>query len=228
MPRLDDAQRGRGADANPANRFERFAYETDGFCEPPESASQLPTRLYPDDTQSIIAYNQSPDVGFEASVNPYRGCEHGCIYCYARPTHEFLGCSAGLDFESKIFVKYRAAQLLARELQSSCWRPQPLTLSGVTDCYQPVEAKLKITRACLDVLLQFRNPVWIITKSRLVTRDADLLAELARFGAAGAVVSITTLDPALARAMEPRASSPAARLEAIARLRAAGIRVGIN
>jgi DNA repair photolyase len=222
------SRRGRGAPGNPANRFERFHYETDESCEPADTDSPLPTRLYPDDAQSIIAYNESPDVGFAASVNPYRGCEHGCIYCYARPTHEFLGCSAGLDFETKLFVKYRAAELLARELNAPGWRPQTLTMSGVTDCYQPVEARLKITRACLEVLAEFRNPVFMVTKSRLVTRDSDLLAELAGFGAAGVSVSITTLDPALARTMEPRASSPGARLEAISRLRAARVPVGVN
>jgi DNA repair photolyase len=160
-------------------------------------------------------------------VNPYRGCEHGCIYCFARPTHEYLGLSAGLDFESKIMVKTDAAKLLEEELSSSKWKPQVLVMSGVTDPYQPVERKLRITRGCLEVLAKFRNPLAIITKNRLVTRDVDLLGELARFDASAVNVSVTSLDPNLQRVLEPRTSSPSARLEAIATLRAAGIPVGV-
>ena len=186
------------------------------------------TQFLRDDSQSIISYNNSPDVGFDASINPYRGCEHGCAYCYARPTHEYLGFSAGIDFESRILVKPNAAELLFTELGKRSWKPQHLALSGVTDAYQPIERKLQITRSCLQVLAEFRNPVGIITKNHLVTRDADHLGELARVNAAAVTLSITTLDPKLARILEPRASSPAQRLEAVAVLHQAGIPVGVN
>jgi DNA repair photolyase len=166
-------------------------------------------------------------VGFEASLNPYRGCEHGCIYCYARPTHEYLGFSAGLDFESKIMVKTNASELLRAELESPHWQPQTLVMSGVTDPYQPIERKLRITRGCLEVLAKFRNPVAIITKNRLVTRDIDLLRELAKFKAVAVNVSVTSLDPNLQRILEPRTSSPCARLDAIKQLRSAGIPTGV-
>lgn len=154
-------------------------------------------------------------MGFDASVNPYRGCEHGCAYCYARPTHEYLGFSAGLDFETRILVKERAPELLRAKLASRSWRPQVLALSGVTDPYQPAERQLGLTRRCLEVLAEFRNPVAIITKSWLVTRDVDLLRELARHGAVSVALSITTLDPELQHRMEPRAARPAKRLAAI-------------
>ena len=186
------------------------------------------TQFFKDHSQTIIARNDSPDVGFDASLNPYRGCEHGCIYCYARPTHEFLGFSAGLDFESKIMVKEDAPELLRAELSSPKWQPQVIFMSGVTDCYQPVERKLKLTRRCLEVLAEFRNPVFIVTKNQLVTRDTDLLAELARHQAAAVWLSITTLDSDLRKVMEPRTSPPAARLAAIRELAAAGIPVGVN
>ena len=166
-------------------------------------------------------------MGFDTSINPYRGCEHGCIYCYARPTHEYLGFSAGLDFESKIMVKMDAPELLEAELSSPKWKPQVIVMSGVTDPYQPVERKLRITRKCLEVLAKFRNPVAIITKNRLVTRDADFLGELASYNASAVNVSVTSLDPKLQRVLEPRTSSPSARLEAIANLHAAGIPVGV-
>jgi DNA repair photolyase len=167
-------------------------------------------------------------VPFEYSLNPYRGCEHGCSYCYARPSHEFLGFSAGLDFETKILVKEAAPDLLRAELCASSWRPQIIALSGVTDPYQPIERRIRLTRKCLEVLLEFRNPVGIITKNHLVTRDADLLAELASFEAVSVILSITTLDVDLARRMEPRASHPRRRLAAIERLAEAGIPVGVN
>ncbi len=220
--------RGRGAALNPGNRFERTHQEIADGCEPEEGPARLATALYPDDSQTAIARNGSPDVGFDASVNPYRGCEHGCAYCYARPTHEYLGWSAGLDFETKLLVKYRVAELLAEELRAAAWRPEPVTMSGVTDPYQPVEATLRLTRACLEVFAAFRNPVFIVTKSRLVTRDVALLAELASLQAAGVTLSVTTLDPGLARRLEPRASSPQARLEAVGALAAAGVPVGVN
>jgi DNA repair photolyase len=166
-------------------------------------------------------------VGFEASINPYRGCEHGCIYCYARPTHEYLGFSSGLDFETKIMVKEDAPKLLRAELSSEKWQPKVLAMSGVTDPYQPIERRLKITRGCLEVLTEFSNPVCIITKNQLVTRDIDLLGELARHQASAVFISLTTLDTALRKVMEPRTAPPAARLATITALSRAGIPVGV-
>lgn len=237
--------RGRGATFNPPNRFEQLHYDTEEFNGDAEWDGHLArssveedgqdarftlratTKFLRDDSQSIISYNNSPDVGFDASLNPYRGCEHGCAYCYARPTHEYLGFSAGLDFESKILVKLHAAELLRAELSAKSWKPQVLNLSGVTDCYQPIERKLGITRACLRVLMEFRNPAFVVTKNHLVVRDIDLLGELARFDAAGVAISITTLSATLAQKLEPRAATPQARLDAVARLHAAGILVGV-
>ena len=223
-----DPFRGRGASANPANRFEQLHVEEDR-SELPADEEEKPVRtMYlRDSTQSIISRNNSPDVGFETSVNPYRGCEHGCIYCFARPTHEFLGFSAGVDFESRIMVKENAAALLEQELSSRKWKPQTVVLSGVTDPYQPIERELQITRACLKVLAKFRNPVGILTKNRLVARDIDILSELAAHHAVAVNLSVTSLDWKLQRILEPRTSAPAARLEAIEQLRAAGIPVGI-
>lgn len=221
-----DTIRGRGAADNPTNRFERLSYEPD--VDGSELERPAPTtHFYRDTTRSIITYNDSPDVGFSASINPYRGCEHGCIYCYARPTHEYLGFSAGLDFESKIMVKEEAPELLRRELASPRWQPQVLAISGVTDCYQPIERRLQLTRRCLEVLAEYRNPVCIITKNQLVTRDIDVLRELARHDAVVVNLSVTTLDAGLAGVMEPRASRPAARLAAIAALNEAGIPAGV-
>lgn len=219
------APHGRGAGINPAGRFERLAYEVDAGAS--AEAPAVPTRLFTDAARSIIAYNDSPDVGFDASINPYRGCEHGCVYCYARPNHEYLGFSAGIDFETKILVKEDAPALLRRELASRGWKPQTLGISGVTDPYQPIERKLRLTRQCLEVLLEFRNPFTIITKNALVTRDADLIAEMARYHAASVFISVTTLNGALARDLEPRASQPDLRLDAIRQLSAAGIPVGV-
>jgi DNA repair photolyase len=218
------AHKGRGAGLNPTNRFEKISFEKDVDWNP-EDDRALRTEFYRDTTQSVITFNNSPDVGFEASLNPYRGCEHGCIYCFARPTHEYLGFSSGLDFESRIMVKERAPELLRQELSSPKWKPQVLVMSGVTDCYQPVERKLQITRRCLEVLLEFRNPIAIITKNYLVTRDIELLAELARINAAAVNVSVTTLDATLTPKLEPRASLPQHRLAAIRELSAAGIPV---
>ena len=192
-----------------------------------ESLGRSRTEYLPDHSRSIIAENDSPDVGFEASLNPYRGCEHGCIYCYARPTHEFLGYSAGLDFETKILVKHDAPGLLRKELASPRWRPRALGLSGVTDPYQPIERKLELTRRCLAVLAEFRQAVSIITKNRLVTRDIDILKDLAAHRAGGVFMSITSLDPELIGRLEPRTSRPSGRLEAIAALADAGIPVGV-
>lgn len=217
---------GRSANRNPANRFETYHYEPD--LDSDDGTGRSPeTEILKDTSRSIITYNASPDVGFEASINPYRGCEHGCIYCYARPTHEYLGFSAGLDFETKILVKEDAPELLRRELSSPRWKPKVLALSGVTDPYQPVEKRLGLTRRCLEVLVEFRNPVVIITKNHLVARDADLLGELASREAAAVFLSITTLDPKLARIMEPRASQPALRLDAIRELDHAGVPAGV-
>jgi len=219
--------RGRGATINPADRFTALRYELDEFSSS-EEARPLPTEFFRDDSQSIISRNNSPDIGFETSLNPYRGCEHGCAYCYARPTHEYLGFSAGLDFESKIIVKMNAGPLLRQELSKPSWKPQVLVMSGVTDCYQPIERKLKLTRSCLEVLAEFRNPAAIVTKNFLVTRDIDLLQELAKYDAIIATISITTLDADLAAKLEPRASTPRARLAAVRELAGAGVPVGVN
>jgi DNA repair photolyase len=216
----------RGAAANPPNRFEEIHLERDENWNPEEDP--LPrTQFLKDHSRTIITTNDSPDVGFEASINPYRGCEHGCIYCYARPTHEYLGFSSGLDFETRIMVKEDAPKLLREELSSPKWVPKFLAMSGVTDPYQPIERRLKITRGCLEVLAEFRNPVGIITKNQLVTRDIDLLRELARFNAAAVFVSVTTLDTNLRKILEPRTSPPAARLATISTLSQAGIPVGV-
>jgi DNA repair photolyase len=185
------------------------------------------TQFLKDNSSSIIATNDSPDVGFSASINPYRGCEHGCAYCYARPTHEYLGFSAGLDFETRIMVKEDAPELLRRELSAPRWKPQVLAVSGVTDCYQPIERRLQLTRHCLEVLLEFRNPFAIVTKNHLVTRDIDLLGQMAAFDAAAVFLSITSLDGELAGKLEPRATHPTGRLKAIGELSHAGIPVGV-
>ncbi|MDC4224235.1 MAG: PA0069 family radical SAM protein [Candidatus Manganitrophus sp.] len=216
--------KGRGSASNPPNRFEK----THRLSEEEESGLNLPmTQLLHDSSRTIIAYNNSPDVGFEASINPYRGCEHGCIYCYARPTHEYLGFSAGLDFETKIMVKKDAPLLLRKELQAPGWKPQVLAMSGVTDPYQPIEGKQRLTRQCLEVLLEFRNPVVIITKNRRVTRDLDLLSELARFQSIAVFLSITTLNNDLCTVLEPRTSPPEKKLEAVSILAEAGIPTGV-
>ena len=233
MPPPTPAIHGRGASWSPANRFEKLHIDLgdeDVVQDDSSAEGEKPprrTQFFRDATKTIIARNQSPDVGFETSINPYRGCEHGCIYCFARPTHEYLGFSAGLDFESKIMVKPDAPQLLEMELSSPKWKPQVLMMSGVTDPYQPVERRLKITRRCLEVLVKFRNPVALITKNRLITRDIDLISELAADSAAAVNISVTSLDPNLQRVLEPRTSSPSARLDAVAQLRSAGIPVGV-
>jgi len=219
--------KGRGAAANPANRFDKIDFEPDGdYLDLDE---QLPpqTVYIRDAARSIIATNDSPDVGFTHSINPYRGCSHGCIYCYARPTHEYFGLSAGLDFETQIFVKEKAAELLRAELSAKKWQPTTLSMSGVTDCYQPVERKLRLTRSCIEVLAEFGNPVGVITKNHAVTRDIDILAPMARKRQAVVMLSVTTLDADLASKMEPRTSAPRRRLEAIKMLASAGIPVGV-
>ncbi len=213
--------RGRGTGQNPANRFERLHFEAD------EAADRVPTHYFEDSSRSIISRNTSPDVGFDASINPYRGCEHGCIYCYARPTHEHLGFSAGLDFESRILIKRRAPELLRDTLGAPRYQPTPLAMSGVTDPYQPIERRLGITRGCLEVLADCRHPVLIITKGGLVVRDTDLLVALARHRAAAVRISITTLDGELSARMEPRAPHPRERLRAITTLAEAGVPTGV-
>ena len=216
---------GRGSSSNPKNRFETIERVPEP-AEDGDDSSSPDTQFFSDSSKSIIAYNDSPDVGFDASVNPYRGCEHGCVYCYARPSHEYLGFSSGLDFETKIMVKEDAPELLRKELSSPKWKPQLVALSGNTDCYQPVEKQKQLTRRCLEVLLEFRNPVVIITKNHLVSRDVDILAELARFDCIAVTLSLTTLDHKLSSLLEPRASRPARRLAAIAKLADAGVPVG--
>jgi DNA repair photolyase len=225
----DKAIHGRGAALNPPNRFERLHLELDENTQidPNDDDSSIRTEFYKDKTTKILTHNDSPDVGFDTSLNPYRGCEHGCIYCYARPTHEYLGYSAGLDFETKIFVKEDAPILLREELSSPKWKPRVVAMSGVTDCYQPVERRLKLTRKCLEVFAEFRNPVVIITKNHLVTRDVDLLKELAKAQAVAVFISVTTLDDELARVMEPRTSQPKWRINAIETLSKADIPVGV-
>jgi len=224
----DDAPtiKGRGAAHNPPNRFEKIHVEPDEDWNPEEHGTPR-TQFFRDATQTFITRNNSPDVGFETSINPYRGCEHGCIYCFARPTHEYLGWSAGLDFESRILVKEDGPELLRKELSSPKWKPQTIVMSGVTDCYQPIERKLRITRRCLEVLAEFHNPVAIITKNYLVTRDIDLLSTLARDEAAIVNVSVTTLDASLTPKLEPRAALPELRLAAVRQLSAAGVPVNV-
>lgn len=219
--------KGRGVSRNPPNRFETISYVPDPeYADSEDVPPVVRTVFLKDKTRSIVTCNESPDVGFDASVNPYRGCEHGCAYCYARPYHEYLGFSAGLDFETKILVKERAAELLRKKLESARWVPRSVGMSGVTDPYQPIERHLKITRACVAVLAEYRNPVYIVTKNHLVTRDIDLLSVLARCGAASVMLSFSTLDPELSRALEPRTSTPERRFAAIEALSSAGIPAG--
>ncbi len=218
----------RGASVQPPNRFLAVHQEDDWehVAEDEEFFASLerpPTVYLPDSSQSIVAENDSPDVPFRYSVNPYRGCAHGCSYCYARPTHEYLGLSAGLDFETKVMVKHRAPQLLRKWLARPKYEPQSLAFSGVTDCYQPVERKYRLTRGCLEVAAECHQPIGIVTKNALVTRDLDLLTPMAAINTARVALSITTLDNELARKMDPRTSTPAARLRAMEKLSAAGV-----
>ena len=227
------APRGRSTASNPPNRFERLHVEADaaGLDAETMAASaraRVPTQYFDDRSGSVLARNDSPDVPFTYSLNPYRGCEHGCIYCYARPSHELLGFSSGLDFETRIVVKRDAPALLEAALRSPRWQPQVVALCGNTDPYQPVERKLRLTRGCLEVFARFRNPVGVISKSALVLRDLDVLGEMARERLVTVTVSVTTLDVALAQAMEPRTSSPLRRLAAIEGLAAAGIPTQVN
>jgi DNA repair photolyase len=217
---------GRGAADNPPNRFEPIARIPMPDYDP--SADPAPhTQFFHDRTKGILSKNDSPDIPFDYGLNPYRGCEHGCVYCYARPFHEYLGFSAGLDFETKIMVKENAPELLRKQFLSRSWQPQVVGVGTVTDVYQPIERRLQLTRKCLEVFAEFRNPLALVTKNALVARDADILGALAQDNAACAFISVTSLDPELARIMEPRASAPAARLRAIRELAGAGVPVGV-
>src|SRR3954465_9379514 len=216
----------RGGAVNAPSRFERLHVGIDPDCVDEERPHPR-TQFFIDATESLLTKNDSPDVGFSYGINSYRGCEHGCAYCFARPYHEYLGFSSGLDFETKIMVKLRAPELLRAELSAPKWQAQPIAMSGVTDCYQPAERQFRLTRRCLEVCAELRHPIFIITKNALVTRDLDVLQELARYQCIAVHLSVTTLDPELGGKMEPRASRPAARLRAIHELSAAGIPVGV-
>ena len=229
--------KGRSSGFNPKNRFLELYLEPveDGpWYDEFENGTfsplgrKVPTTFFIDTSKTILAKNDSPDIPFTYSLNPYRGCEHGCIYCYARPSHEYLGFSSGLDFETKIMVKRDAPELLRETFMKKSWEPQVVSLSGNTDCYQPAERKLKLTRRCLEVFLEFRNPVGIVTKNALVQRDIDILEEMAKLNIVSVLLSITTLDQELARKMEPRTSPPFKRLETIELLASHGIDVGVN
>jgi len=222
-------RRGRGAVGNPDVRFAAWSRgrTDDGWGSADEAAEPLATTLIVDQAKSILSHNDSPDVPFEQSINPYRGCEHGCCYCFARPTHAYLGFSPGLDFETRIVYKPDAAALLRQELSRRGYRPSPIALGINTDAYQPVERRLGITRGLLEVLAACRHPVSIVTKSALIERDTDLLADMARDDLVQVMFSVTTLDSDLARSMEPRAAQPQRRIEAMRHLHAAGIPVGV-
>jgi DNA repair photolyase len=217
---------GRGAGVNPPNRFEQLQVAPDPDA-PPEERPHPRTQFFFDASETILSRNDSPDVPFTFGLNPYRGCEHGCAYCFARPFHEYLGFSSGLDFETKIMVKLRAPALLRATLLAPRWQPESITFSGATDCYQPAERQFRVTRGCIEVCAEFRQPVAIITKNALITRDCDVLADLARDQCSVVYVSITTLDSDLAGRLEPRASRPAHRLRAVRALAAAGVPVGV-
>jgi DNA repair photolyase len=224
--------RGRGASYNPPNRFERMHIgapppDIQQFFDAPDPERREPTVYLRDRSKSILSANDSNDVPFTYSVNPYRGCAHGCVYCYARPTHEYLGFSSGLDFETRIVVKEDAPELLAKALRSRSWKPQRVALSGNTDCYQPVEQQLRLTRRCLEVLHEHRNPTMIITKNALIQRDIDLLRPMASLGLVSVHISLTTLRQDVVARMEPRTSSPRKRLETIQALAEAGVPTGV-
>ena len=226
---MAEAAKGRGARTNASGRFEPDTVEgfDDGWNDEDARAAPLRTTLTPEHARTIIARNTSPDIGFDRSINPYKGCEHGCIYCYARPSHAFMGLSPGLDFESRIFHKPEAARLLEQELTKPRYVCKRIHIGGSTDPYQPVERELGSTRSLLEVMRRFNQPFSIITKSVLIARDADILGPMGRAGLASACLSITTLDRGLARAMEPRASTPARRLEAVSRLAEVGCPVSV-
>lgn len=218
--------KGRGTDQNPANRFDMIEYIPE-VEENIEEKKRPETKYFKDTSRTIVTFNDSPDIYGGASMNAYKGCEHGCVYCYARPTHEYLSLSAGVDFETKIFVKHDAPKLLYKTLTSKKWNPQTTMMSGNTDCYQPVEKKLKLTRGCLEVFHQFHNPVSIVTKNKLVTRDIDILTKMAEYKTVSVFISITSLDNRLASVMEPQTTKPHLKLEAIKELSSAGIPTGV-
>ena len=222
------AFKGRGALSNPAGRFEKSDVEKvhDGWYEE-ELPQTIATTVTPDRAKRVITTNDSPDIGFDYSINPYRGCEHGCIYCYARPSHAYMGLSAGIDFETRLFYKENAGKVLEQELAKPGYVPKPIMLGANTDPYQPVERDLRVTRSVLEVMARTRHPVSIITKSALVLRDLDLLADMAADGLATVSISITTLSADTKRTLEPRTASPQARLKAIRQLRAAGVPCGV-
>ena len=225
MPPPSKTTRGRGAESNASGRFEsrqREAFD-DGWNETDEVPTPLRTTMTAEKARVIISRNDSPDIGFDRSINPYRGCEHGCVYCYARPAHAYMGLSPGLDFESQLFFKPEAARLLERELAKPSYAPGVIHIGGNTDPYQPQERRLRVTRQILEVMAAFHHPLSIITKSALIARDIDILGPMGQAGLARAAVSITTLDRALARVMEPRAATPERRLDAVRRLSAAGV-----
>ena len=222
-----DRLHGRGARTNAGGRYERFATEAydDGWGD--EDIAALETIVTPEAAKTIISRNQSPDISFDQSINPYRGCEHGCIYCYARPNHAYVGLSPGLDFETKLFVKANAAELLEQEFAKPRYRPRTIMMGGVTDIYQPIERGYGVTRAILQVMERWRHPVAMITKSQLILRDLDIIAPMAERGLARVAISLTTLDRKLARVMEPRAATPHRRLEVIRTLASAGVPVTV-
>ena len=228
-----ESLRGRGALSNRVGRYEKETRTLvddgwdDGWRAEDETPPPLRTEVIRDASRSIIAHNKSPDISFDQSINPYRGCEHGCVYCFARPSHAWLGLSPGADFESRILAKPDAAQLLVKELSASGYVPRVIAMGTNTDPYQPLEKKMRITRSILEVLRDFRHPVAIVTKSPLILRDADILSDMAAMGLAKVALSITTLDRGLARAMEPRAGTPARRLQAIRGLSEAGVPAGV-
>ena len=225
-----NATKGRGAISNMQGRFEHQEREEfdDGWAREEDEAPALQTQVTEEIARSIITRNKSPDLPFHASINPYRGCEHGCIYCFARPTHSYLELSPGLDFETRLFAKMNAPELVRRELASPSWQPEAISLGINTDAYQPIERRLRLTRQVLEVLHECNQPVGIITKSALIERDIDLLADMASRGLAAAAVTITTLDHTIARTLEPRAASPTRRLKTVQRLAEAGIPVSVN
>jgi DNA repair photolyase len=225
MSRSSTSAHGRGAISNASGRFESLAHEAfdDGWNDEDQSRTILRTTMTAETARTIITRNDSPDVGFDRSINPYRGCEHGCIYCYARPAHAYMGHSPGVDFESRLFFKLDAARLLERELSKTSYAPGVIHIGGNTDPYQPHERRLRVTRQVLEVLHAFNHPLSIITKSALIGRDLDILGPMGEAGLARAAVSVTTLDRKLARVMEPRAATPERRLDAVRRLSAAGV-----
>jgi DNA repair photolyase len=229
IPTRSGIRSGRGAVSNPVGRFESKRTELldDGWGNLDEELPPLATTVQPEPARTIIARNKSPDISFDQSINPYRGCEHGCIYCYARPSHAYLNLSPGLDFETKLFYKTDAANLLERELAAPGYRCSPITLGANTDPYQPIEREYRVTRSVIEVLAKHQHPLSIVTKGAMVERDIDLLAPMAALNLVMVFISVTTLNNQLKRTLEPRTASPAARLRTIRGLTAAGIPVGV-